>query len=627
MKHHDSLRSRAIDRGSGSRATLLVGLLLAIAAALRLGHLWSVREAPFVASLVMDSLEYHLWALELASGRWLGSDAFFQAPLYPYLIGVLYTLFDARPAAIYLFQIVMAVVAIYALYRCGCELEGRRLGLVAAGLTTATGILVFHDVQLLKESLAVSLTAILLWWLVRLRRKPGVGGWLGAGALLGLLVGLRENALLLFPLVLLLPWLAPAATGNSRRFRPQVAGLALIGGVALALAPWAVRNQAVAGEQLLTTYQGGVNFYIGNHPGADGTYRPLVPGKQVPALEREEPRRLAESALGRSLSASEVSRYWLRQALSWAAEEPGEFARLQLRKVGLFWRFYEQPDAVDYYWMRQRSLPLRLAFVELGALALLAVPGLWLVRRRMVEWAPVLLLIGGWMIATVLFFVFSRYRLPVIPPLALLAAVPLVRLLERPRDRKQGWISLLGLGGVLMAFLFPHLLGHEPRLDLVHHNLGKVAEQEGRVADARRHYYASLEANPRQLLPLMNLGTLAARQGELRVALALYREALTVETGSDDLWANLGATHLAMGEAEEAAAALERALALNPTHLEAQHSMALLAERSGQLEEARRWNRRVLATDPAHGPARRQAERLQKIHQPPEPLAPKEGGG
>ena len=44
---------------------------------------------------------------------------------------------------------------------------------------------------------------------------------------------------------------------------------------ALVLAPVALRNRAAGGELVLTTSQAGANFYIGNHPGADGRYQPL----------------------------------------------------------------------------------------------------------------------------------------------------------------------------------------------------------------------------------------------------------------------------------------------------------------------------------------------------------------
>ncbi|HYU31567.1 MAG TPA: glycosyltransferase family 39 protein, partial [Thermoanaerobaculia bacterium] len=253
-----------------SRAILLT--ILAVALALRLAHWWAVRDEPFFAQLAMDSQEYDRWAQEIAGGDWLGSQVFFQAPLYPYLLAVVYKLAGRSLDAVYLLQIAAAVAGIWALYRAARRMAAERVGLVAAGLAAVYGPFLFYDVQLLKESLAVAVTSFLLWALAGRR-------WLAAGILLGVLALLRENALLLVPFLLPLAW-------SRERPGKSPAGLlkdggALVAGLVLALAPVALRNGLVGGDFLPTTFQGGVNFWIGNNPEADGTYRPVVPGKQI----------------------------------------------------------------------------------------------------------------------------------------------------------------------------------------------------------------------------------------------------------------------------------------------------------------------------------------------------------
>jgi Flp pilus assembly protein TadD len=597
--------------------------VLVAAAILRLGHLWATADAPFVGEPVLDSAEYDRWARVIAGGDWRGEGAFFQAPLYPYLVGAVYALVGARPTAVYLLQIAVAIAAIWALWRCGTLLAGWRVGLAAAALAAGCGVLVFHDVLLLKESLATSVMAFLLLALVAARRAAGPHPlWLVAGALLGVLAQLRENALLLAPLVLLLPWIdddrddlpaagnatsgpddgapsssrSPATTGRGRRALGADVFLAL--GIALALAPFALRNLVVTGEPLLTTFQGGVNLWIGNNPEADGLYRPLVAGRQVPERERHEAIRLAEAATGRRLSPREVSRYWVHRSIAWARAEPAAFLRLQARKLALFWSVAEWPDAVDYGWMRQRSPALGLAFVERGALSLLAVAGIWLERRRLRRWAPVLLLLFGWMAATVAFFLFSRYRLPAVPALALLAAVPVARvaaLLGHPERRRT---ALAGAAAVTAALVVPHLLRPPPRLDLVHGNLGLLAAERGELAAAAAHYRSALEASPDDLLALLGLGNLAARERRFAEALAYFGRAAAAHPESPEAVANLGATELAVGRTGDAEAHFARALALDPDDLVAAHNMSLLLARRGALDEAREWNRRVVAGAP-----------------------------
>ena len=600
------MRDMATPGTAASRHRFWLVAILGLGALWRLAVWWLLRREPFVGSLVMDSAEYDRWAQRLAAGDWLGSEPFFQAPLYPYFIGAVYRLFGRSLDAIYLLQIAGAVAALWAIYRAGRELRDEATGLAAAALAAFYPVGLFHDVQLLKESLATSAVAFLLWGLV-VAERGGVRRWLGLGALAGGLVLLRENTLLV------LPWLVPFAWrgGASRRLAAARLGAA-VGGLALVLAPVAARNAALGGGFLPTTSQGGVNFYIGNNPHADGTYRPLSPGRQEPTLERREPARLATAALGRPLSAAEVSRYWLRQALAWAAREPLAFARLQVRKVGLFWSWYEWPDAVDFYWLRARAWPLHWPGFDFGGAVLLAVAGLWLARRDLGRFAAPLLFAVGWMVSTVAFFLFARYRLPVVPALVLLAALPVVALGRAFAARRAG--AALGWGALLaFAWLSPRLAGFAPRLDLVHGNLALLAEQAGDFETAERELRRAAAANPRDFAPPLGLGRLAARRADYGTARDWFARAAALEPGSVEAWTNLGSAQLAGGDLGSAATALDRALALDPTSLATLHDRALVAFHAGQPAAARDWNARALAVDPRHAPSLALAQRLAAI--------------
>jgi tetratricopeptide (TPR) repeat protein len=589
---------------AGARRPLLLFATLAVALAIRLAHWWAVRDAPFVAFLAVDAQEYDRWAQRIAGGAWLGEETFFQAPLYPYLLGGLYRLAGRSLDAVYLLQILLAVAGCWALYRAGRAMADEAVALGAAALAALYGPFVFYDVQVGKESLAVTAVCFFMWMLAAARSRPRCALWLAAGMLLGVLTLLRENALLLLPFLLPLAW----------RREGRIAGLvrrggALILGLAAILAPVAVRNAMVGGAPLPTTSQGGVNLYIGNNPAADGTYRPLVPGRQEPALERRAPELLAERALGRALTPAEVSAHWARRALAWAADEPAAALRLQLRKLAMFWSWYEWPDAVDYYYLRRLSPPLRLACVEFGGVTLLAAAGLWWVRRRPAAMAPALLWIAGWTAATVVFFLFSRYRLPVVPALLLLAAHPLAAVGDLWRARRRGPAAALA-AFCLVALAAPHAAGYAPRMDLVHYNLARLEEQRGNADAAAAHDRAALALDPEAFLPHLTLGRHAARRRDWPTALRLFERAAQLEPRSPEVWSNLGGVYLALGDTRRARRCLQQALALDPESLPALHNLALLALREGNLPRARELNRRALAVDPAHPAARRLAARL-----------------
>jgi len=580
----------------GRRSVLLA--ILAVALLLRLAHWAAVRGQPFFAQLAMDSQEYDRWARAIAGGDWLGSQVFFQAPLYPYLLALVYALLGRSLDAVYLVQIAAAVAGVWALWRAGRALGDEPAGLAAAALAAVYAPFLFYDVQLLKESPAVTVTCFLLWALAARR-------WLAAGVLLGVLALLRENALLLLPFLLPLAWTRDAGfRGFARR-----GGLLMLG-LLLSLAPVALRNGLVGGDYLPTTSQGGVNFWIGNNPQADGTYRPIVPGKQIPALERQEPARLAEQELGRRLTPAEVSSFWLRCGLAWAAAHPGDCIRLQIRKLGMFWSWYEWPDAVDYYWTKTISPVLRVPLVEFGTLSLLAPVGFWIIwrRKRIDEFAPVWLFALGWMLSTVVFFLFSRYRLPVVPALLLLAGAVLAELNEAWKERRRGWLIAAALA--MAAFVAPDLIHFAPRMDLVDYNLGRLADERGDDAAAEEHYRAAFALNPKDFLACLNLGNHAARRRDWPAALRFYQQAAVLEPASDDAESNLGGVHLALGDFAAAEQHLNRALTLNPRNLSALQNGALLRLREGDTAGARELVRRILEIDPQNPAALRLKERL-----------------
>lgn len=66
---------------------LLVWLL---ALAVRMIYLWQIHDSDLANVLLGDAVAYDAWARRLAAGDWLGQEVFYQAPLYPYFLGVLY---------------------------------------------------------------------------------------------------------------------------------------------------------------------------------------------------------------------------------------------------------------------------------------------------------------------------------------------------------------------------------------------------------------------------------------------------------------------------------------------------------------------------------------------------------
>ena len=78
-----------------------------MALVVRLGHLWLLQDSPLSYVLMGDARRYHEWGAEIAAGNWLGTQSFYQAPLYAYFIGGLYSAFGIDQAVVRIAQSVL----------------------------------------------------------------------------------------------------------------------------------------------------------------------------------------------------------------------------------------------------------------------------------------------------------------------------------------------------------------------------------------------------------------------------------------------------------------------------------------------------------------------------------------
>lgn len=542
-----------------SAAGISVFVILLFALLLRWGHWASVRHLPFIAELAGDSQEYDRWAGLLLEGR-EPEEPFFQPPLYPYWMAGIYRLFGHRLSAVYLAQIGVGTLGLFGLYLAGARIGGRAAGIVAMTLGAVYAPAIFHEVLVGKEGLALALLCFGLAALAHAWLGGSPFTWAWTGVVFSLVALLRENFLIF------LPFLALAAGFRSPRQR-IVSALSVLLGASAVLFPVAWHNARTGAGWLPTTFQGGVNFWIGNHPGADGTYRPLTPGREIPRLERQEALRRAALDLGRPVTPEEASRYWFRRSFAWAKEEPLAFLSLQLQKLAKLFSAYEWPDVVDYYWVRSQSAVLRWPLLEWGGLVALGGPALvYLALRRKLD--TVFPVLGVFLLAaasTVAFFLFARYRLLLVPPLLLLVAAAGVSFYREAVGKASlgRWVAALALGA--LAWAWPHLLGFQPRTDLVAFNLGRLREERGELIQAEESYLAAARAGSCFGAAWMNAGKLAAKRGALDLAFERLKQAVNCSPESPEVWANLGILSTLRGELEEAQRALLRALALDPT--------------------------------------------------------------
>ena len=528
---------------------------------IRLLYLSQARAVPMFDTLLMDGESYGAWSDRIASGDWLGSDVFYQAPLYPYFLGVVKLAFGRDLAAIRLVQIALGSLSCGVLYLAGRSFFSRSAGIAAGVLLALSPSAIFFDACVQKANLGLVFTVLLLWALAKLHERPSMSRWLGVGAALGALMLTREETLLLVPVLVAWSWFGFRTHAPALRARWIAA---FVGGLALLLAPVALRNAKVGGEFVLTTSQAGSNFYIGNHAGATGSYEPLRAGRSNTVFERRDAIDLAELAVGRKLSSKEVSDYWMSRSFEWIRAHPLDWIGLLFHKSLLLVNAYEMPDAEDLYFY-ERYVPLLHLLGWLAPFALvapLAIAGIVLVRKRWRELIALHLVLATLCAGVVAFYVFARYRYPIVPILMLFAGAALVELWRRvfvQRDLRVGpELVALVAGAVLVNW---PLYSKDYQLPQSLNNAAIALSKKGEDARAIDLYRESLAIQPHKPEVLGNLGLSLERLRKMDEAVAAYREALAARP--EDVYAELrlgsalvhtahaqeGSTHLTSAEA------------------------------------------------------------------------------
>ena len=155
--------------GRAAAAIFLAALLV------RLIHLWQIRSAPFFTVLMGDARGYDDWARQIAGGDWLGHEVFYQAPLYPYFLGVLYRVVGRNLIVVRVCQAVIGSLACVLLGLAGRRLFSNRTGLIAGLMLALYAPAVFFDTLIQKSVLDVFFICLMLWLIGAIVAGPAEG--------------------------------------------------------------------------------------------------------------------------------------------------------------------------------------------------------------------------------------------------------------------------------------------------------------------------------------------------------------------------------------------------------------------------------------------------------------------
>jgi 4-amino-4-deoxy-L-arabinose transferase-like glycosyltransferase len=382
---------------------------------------------------VSDAVQYKTLAHNLAQSEGYtlnGRPNAFWPPGYPLFLSLVFRGFPDNEFAGKVANVFFGLGIVLLTYFLGRTLIGETGGRVAAALMAVLPSQIAEVALLRTDNLFLFLFLLLILQILRLTQTASirvVDATL-AGATLG-------AACLVRPLLLPFPALALAIfllRGVGWR-RAAVLTLAIALGQGLLILPWTLRNHAEFGTFLPVSANSGYGLWMGNNPGATGTYELEVEGHRVHSFTIRQ-----EILRDHQWNDIEADAYFKAVAIDYIAARPDYFLLNGVKKA---WHFYAlDTDAVSWSidgsrWAARNSVRLTCKLLAQGAyLALLAVAlGGSIVawsradsRSRGVRWTLSILILFFTAISIVT-VADDRYHIPTLPFICCFAAMWLTR--------------------------------------------------------------------------------------------------------------------------------------------------------------------------------------------------------
>lgn len=583
-------------------------LIFGVAFLIRLIYLLQIRSNPYFYSPMVDELWHLNWAKDILEKSFWGTEVFFRAPLYPYLLALLLKITGSEYFWTRLVQMLLAAGSVSLLYLIAREYFSEKVARLGSIFYALYGTLIFYEGMFLVEILFIFLNFLGLLILARNRDHPSIKNYFLAGLVFGLSAITRPNILLVVPFWGL--WILV-------HFRKKIAVKALIilllafgAGVVLPIIPVTLRNYIVADDFVPISSQGGINLYLGNNPSAEGLTMIMpdivldarIPvSRFVPAISE-----YAEKEMKRPLKASEVSAFWNDKAVHYILNNPGHFISLTFKKLVYFFSGFENPDQHDIYEFSKFSLLSSLMIFDhgikfpFGLFAPLGLVGIALCWNRRRELAPVLIFFFAYIPSVIFFLVTARHRLAVIPIMLVFAAYAVLYLWDLIKRRQ--WdkaIYPLGSAAVLLILVninFFDLGFHN--ISQMHFNLGITYTRQGKYDEAIKEYSLAAKETPGVPAIYHGLGTTYNMMKRYPEAIAEFQKALEVDPNYYDALINLGMSYVELKQFDKAEQLFLRGAAIDSTRPESYINLGSLYMAKNDLDRSRQAYLRAVQMKP-----------------------------
>ncbi|MBT3232801.1 MAG: tetratricopeptide repeat protein [Calditrichaeota bacterium] len=553
-------------------------LSILIALIVRIIYWIQVSDQAWFQSPGTDPEFYLRWANAILTGHGNDFIPFPRGPLYAYILSGIQAVFGTWWIYPRLLNLLADLITTWLIFKLATRLGDRTTGLIASLLFAFSGAAVYFTGEVLMTSLATVLATSLLYSLLKVWEHPSFLFASLSGVFLALITLLRPNFILLIPLSLgiLALSLYKAKTSNLKSSKVLLVHSLIILAI---FSPVLIANWNSSGKLIPVASQGGVNFYIGNARGASG-WASELPGAGA-AWSEVDARRIASKHAGRSLNDPEASNQFWKMGLEEISADPVSWVKLLAKKSLLFLNSREIGNNRPLLLPVKSSTMIKLLmYNSMGALFPICLIGLmysW--KRPEIRIMSLYLMLFSFSI--LIFFTNTRYRIPILPVVLIIAAIGISHVVKSDRRNIFKWkfLSIFTFGCVIAMPNWSGSTFHQPaQAHYVHAN---ALMRQGRTGEALKQFY--LADNSDSDFPELHLNTGVAllANGDSLAALAAFQREVDSNPHSFKAFNNIGVVYEFQGKLRSAHDNYHEAVKINNLHSDGIHNLARIYLKMG----------------------------------------------
>jgi Flp pilus assembly protein TadD/4-amino-4-deoxy-L-arabinose transferase-like glycosyltransferase len=604
----------------GKRKNVLPLLIFILAFGIRFIYLLGIKRLPLFEFPFADALYNLDWAKEIVSGNLWAKAPFFRAPLYPFFLSLLIKVFGNDLFVLRVIQIFIGSLSCVLIYLSARRLFHSKVAVLSAVFACFYAPLIFFDAEFLDTFFIIFFNLLAIYILICAQKRPSIYRFFLGGIIIGISALTRPNILLFAIFIPFWVFFYFRKNLNLRKVFSFI--IFFILGLFLIVLPVILVNYMAGKDFVLIAWQGGINFYLGNNPYASG-YKAVASGIRTTWYGiYYDSINLAEKISCRKLKFSATSDFWFKQGYHFILTQPLFALKLYLKKIALFMGGYEisENPNIYYFWSHPRNILKPLLWKKIisfpgGILLPLAWLGIFLAFR---EWKRLSLVLGfifSHMLSVILFFVNTRFRLPVIPFMLIFSTFAILEIIEDGKIKKKLILTFLGVMLIILGNIDLTRQMDPVYKAQFHYILGNAYLKEKSFQNAEAEFDQAVRISEEQARAFTGLGVIRYVQGNYVQAESLLNKALQVDSTEVYAYRYLGDIYAKKGELLKALREYQMALSLNPEYGEAYFGAGYIYANLGDLKKAVEMWEKSLVYSPDLPGTRENLERARRLLQ------------